>query len=608
MPEPYRAPGAQPWVRIPRGIAAVLVAASLIVSGCATIPDSTSPRVVGELGGESTAEKAITPARDAAPERIVRDFLKANAVADGNYAASRKFIAQAAGSGPWDVPKQAVVVKDIDVIPTERTSNLIKVTIRAQATGFLGADGTFEPTTQSITQNVQLMQVDGQWRIQGLSSVGDTPMLVIDTDQFRSSYRRYLLYFPDPTGRTLVPDARWLTGPRNKLAADLLMLLARGPRADLKDAVFNPFGSNAAVRGAVTDAQGVARDPGVGFSGVRVDFTGLPRMEPDAAKLIAGQVVWTLAGADVQGPYVITVDGASLDDKHTSGWNPNDVAPISPNASSDLAVGLHGVQEGRFVKVSGSQVTPVAGPLGAMNTIRSIGLSGSGRQVAAVLDSGSRGGPGTALMLGPYGGVPTQVLTAGSMTRPSWAPDDIGVWTVLDGNRVVRLRQEQTTGEVTTSDVDSREVAATAPGPITELRLSRDGVRVALVVGGRVLVGVVQTAPNGQARITHLQSVVTDRELAATSVDWQTGDSFVIGRTTADSPVLSVHYDVGDVVALPSRNLSPPVTSIAASASSVYATDSSGVWEIGTGPEGGAQYWSQVDRLAGGRANPVLPG
>ncbi|WEL92391.1 MtrAB system accessory lipoprotein LpqB [Tsukamurella tyrosinosolvens] len=594
-------------IRTPVGKALVILLAALVaLTGCANIPESTSPRAIGDLGGETAApDKGLAPRRDTQPEVIVRDFLKANAVADGNYAASRKFLTPNAN---WQVPKQSVVVKDIDVLPTERSANFMKATIRAQATGFLGADGTFEPAGQSITQNVQLVQVDGQWRVQGLSSVGDTPMLVIDTEQFRTVYRRYLLYFPDPTGRTLVPDARWLAGPRSKLASDLLMLLIRGPRATLADAVFNPFGTNAAVRGAVTNAQGDQRDPGVGFAGVRVDLTGLPRIEPDVARLIAGQVVWSLAGADVQGPYVITVDGSPLDDKHQSGWNPNDVASISPNASSDLAVGLHGVLDGKFVKITGSQVTDVAGPLGASNSIRSIGLSGSGRQVAAVLDAGARGGPGTALALAPYGGVPTQVLTAGSMTRPSWTPDDAGVWTVLDGTRVVRVRQDQTTGEVSTVDVDAGEVAAAAPGPITELRLSRDGVRVALVVGGRVLVGVVQTAPNGRIKIAHLASVVTDRELVASSVDWQTGDTIFIGRTTSDSPVLSVRYDSGEVTAVPSRNLSPPVYNVAVSTTAVYATDSSGVWQIGIGPDSDEQYWSQVDRLAGGRANPVLPG
>ena len=594
-------------IRTPVGKALVILLAALVaLTGCANIPESTSPRVIGDLGGETAApDKGLAPRRDTQPEVIVRDFLKANAVADGNYAASRKFLTPNAN---WQVPKQSVVVKDIDVLPTERSANFMKATIRAQATGFLGADGTFEPAGQSITQNVQLVQVDGQWRVQGLSSVGDTPMLVIDTEQFRTVYRRYLLYFPDPTGRTLVPDARWLAGPRSKLASDLLMLLIRGPRATLADAVFNPFGTNAAVRGAVTNAQGDQRDPGVGFAGVRVDLTGLPRIEPDVARLIAGQVVWSLAGADVQGPYVITVDGSPLDDKHQSGWNPNDVASISPNASSDLAVGLHGVLDGKFVKITGSQVTDVAGPLGASNSIRSIGLSGSGRPAAAVRAAGARGGPGTALALAPYGGVPTQVLTAGSMTRPSWTPDDAGVWTVLDGTRVVRVRQDQTTGEVSTVDVDAGEVAAAAPGPITELRLSRDGVRVALVVGGRVLVGVVQTAPNGRIKIAHLASVVTDRELVASSVDWQTGDTIFIGRTTSDSPVLSVRYDSGEVTAVPSRNLSPPVYNVAVSTTAVYATDSSGVWQIGIGPDSDEQYWSQVDRLAGGRANPVLPG
>ena len=599
-------------LRTPAGkVLVVLLAALVALSGCANIPESTSPRVIGDLGGDTASpDRGPAPRRDSQPEVIVRDFLKANAVADGNYAASRKFLMPNAN---WDVPQRAVVVKDIDVLPTERSANFMKATIRAQATGFLGADGTFEPASQSITQNVQLVQVDGQWRLQGISSVGDTPMLVIDTEQFRVVYRRYLLYFPDPTGRTLVPDARWLAGPRSKLASDLLLLLVRGPRETLKGAVYNPFGTNAGIRGAVTDAQGNQRDPGVGFAGVRVDLTGLPRVEPDVARLVAGQIVWGLAGADVQGPYVITVDGSPLDDKHQSGWNPNDVASISPNASSDLAVGLHGVLDGRFVKITGGQggggqVTPVAGPLGASTSIRSVGLSGSGRQVAAVLDAGGRGGPGTALALAPYGGVPTQVLTAGSMTRPSWTPDDAGVWTVLDGTRVVRVRQDQTTGEVSTSDIDASEVAAAAPGPITELRLSRDGVRVALVVGGRVLVGVVQTQPNGQTKLAHLSSVVTDRELGASSVDWQTGDTIFIGRNTSDSPVLSVRYDFGEIAALPSRNLSPPVYNVAVSTSAVYATDSSGVWEIGIGPDTDEQYWSQVDRLAGGRANPVLPG
>ncbi|TWS18046.1 MtrAB system accessory protein LpqB [Tsukamurella asaccharolytica] len=587
-------------------VLAIVLAALIALTGCATIPESTSPRVIGDLGGESPEpDKGLAPRRDSQPEVIVRDFLKANAVADGNYAASRTFLTPNAN---WQVPQQAVVVKDIDVLPTERTANFLKATIRAQATGFLGADGTFEPAGQSITQNVQLVQVDGQWRVQGLSSVGDTPMLVIDTDQFRTVYRRYLLYFPDPTGRTLVPDARWLAGPRSKLAADLLLQLVRGPRAALADAVFNPFGTNAAVRGAVTNTRGDQRDPGVGFAGVRVDLTGLPRIEPDVARLIAGQIVWTLAGADVQGPYVITVDGSPLDDRHQAGWNPNDVASISPNASSDLAVGLHAVLDGKFVKVTGNQVTDVAGPLGSSTSIRSIGLSWSGRQVAAVLDAGPRGGPATTLAVAPYGGVPTQVLTAGSMTRPSWTPDDSGVWTVLDGTRVVRVRQDQTTGEISTVDVDASEVAAAAPGAITELRLSRDGVRVALVVGGRVLIGVVQTAPNGRIKIAHLASVVTDRELVASSVDWQTGDTIFIGRTTSDSPVLSVRYDSGEVTAVPSRNLSPPVYNVAVSTTAVYATDSSGVWQIGIGPDSDEQYWSQVDRLAGGRANPVLPG
>ncbi|MDF0529045.1 MtrAB system accessory lipoprotein LpqB [Tsukamurella sp. 8F] len=594
--------------RLPRVLLAVVLVLATVAS-CASIPDRSSPRVIGDLGGESTAaDRAIGPVRDAAPEIIVRDFLKANAHAASDYAASRKFLVPA-GTQRWEVPSQAVVVSKIDVIPTERTANVTKMTIRAQSEGRLGSDGTYEPSDGSITQNVQLASVDGQWRIQGLSDVDRSPMLLIDSEEFRSAYRRYLLYYPDPSGRTMVPDARWLASSRQRLPGDLLNLLVRGPRASLQDAVFNPFGRNSSVRGSVTDVAGSPDSAGVGYSGVRVDFDGVPKVEPDVAKLLAGQVVWTLAGADVQGPYVITADGVPLDDKHPSGWNQNDVASVSPTASSDLAMGLHGVLDGRFVKVTSGAATPVAGTLGQLTNIQSVGMSGSGRRVAAVLDTRDRGPDQAAsLLVGAYGGVPTQVLTARSMTRPSWMPDDATLWTVLDGNRVVRLRQDQSTGEVTQMDVDSSEVAPAAPGPITALRLSRDGVRVALVVGGKVLVGVVQQKTNGQPMIAHLQQIATDRDMSASSVDWVSGDEFVVGRTTSDSPVLSVRYDSGDVTALPSRNLSPPVSTVAATQNDVYAADSSGVWEIPIGADASSQYWSQVDRLAGARANPVLPG
>ena len=51
-----------------------------------------------------------------------------------------------------------------------------------------------------------------------------------------------------------------------------------------------------------------------------------------------------------------------------------------------------------------------------------------------------------------------------------------------------------------------------------------------------------------------------------------------------------------------------PVAAVVGPDNAVYVTDSSGVWEISVGPDTDEQYWSQVDRLAGGRANPVLPG
>lgn len=594
-----------------RRVLAVVLALLLTVSGCAAIPDSSTPRVIPQAGRDAPpAHPAPTPRPDAAPEVVVRDFLKANAVAADNYAASRKFLVSS-GASNWQVPVQAAVVERIDVIPDERTSDLTRLTIRAHAVGTLDALGVLAPVTRLITQNVQLQQVGGQWRIQGISSVGDTPMLVIDSDEFRTVYNRHLLYYPDPTGRTLVPDPRWVDSPRKDLPGDLMALLARGPRPSLRDAVYNLFGDAATVRGAVTAARGDEdADPGHGYAGVRVDFDGIGKLQPDQAKLLAAQVVWTLADADVQGPYQINSAGSAIDAQFAAGWGVNDVAAVNPRATSTLSVGLHAVLDGNFVKVTGTAVTPVPGPLGTLGTIRSVGMSDSGKEVAAVLDTAPAADTEqrVTLAIGGYGEVPTRVISAQSLTRPSWAPDDASVWIVVDDEKAVRIRRDRVTGEITQIAVDTAAVGAVAAGPITELRLSRDGVRAVMIVGGRVVVGIVQSKSNGQPMIAHPIVLTTDRDMAATAVDWRSGDSFFVGRNTIDSPIMQVTCDLSNMSPLPSSNLSPPVTAVTASPSNVYVTDSSGVWKIALGSGANSQYWSQVDRLAGGRAVPVLPG
>ena len=82
----------------------------------------------------------------------------------------------------------------------------------------------------------------------------------------------------------------------------------------------------------MTRADGGKTGIGRGYGGARVDLENLTTTDPHSRQLLAAQVIWTLARADIKGPYVINADGAALDDRFADGWNTTDVAATDPGA------------------------------------------------------------------------------------------------------------------------------------------------------------------------------------------------------------------------------------------------------------------------------------
>ena len=66
---------------------------------------------------------------------------------------------------------------------------------------------------------------------------------------------------------------------------------------------------------------------------------------------------------------------------------------------------------------------------------------------------------------------------------------------VVDGNNVVRVIQEAASGQPARIPVDSTAVTTKFPGAITELQLSRDGTRAAMVIEGQVILAGVEQTP-----------------------------------------------------------------------------------------------------------------
>src|SRR5436305_1237181 len=176
------------------------------------------------------------------------------------------------------------------------------------------------------------------------------------------------------------------------------------------------------------------------------------------------------------------------------GWTTSDVAATDPGVADGAGAGLHALVNGSLVGLDGQHTTSVPGAFGRVGDQTGAALSRSGRQVASVVTL-RRGAPDQAasLWIGDLGGEAVQAADGHSLTRPSWSLDD-AVWVVVDSNNVLRAIQEPASGQPARIPVDSAVVASSFPGPITDLQLSRDSTRAAMVINGQViLAGVEQT-------------------------------------------------------------------------------------------------------------------
>jgi hypothetical protein len=143
------------------------------------------------------------------------------------------------------------------------------------------------------------------------------------------------------------------------------------------------------------------------------------------------------------------------------------------------------------------------------------------------------------------------------------------VWTVQDGHTVVRAVRTAS-GTWNASPVNASELANM--GTITQLRLSRDGVRVAAVVSGRsgpsgaegtrVVIGsVVRNNDSVTIFAPHtIQSTVDSVE----DLDWFSQDKLVVVSAKNPLPVGTMPVDGLTFDRIDNANLSPPIAAVAA--------------------------------------------
>ncbi|MGH3561571.1 MAG: GerMN domain-containing protein, partial [Mycobacterium sp.] len=331
-----------------------MLAGILALAGCAGVPSASAPQAIGTV--ERPAPPNLpepTPGMD--PDVLLREFLKATADPANRHLAARQFLTQKA-SDAWDDAGSAMLIDKVVFVET-RSADRVSVTMHADILWSLSDMGVFE-TGEGVLPDpgpIELVRTSGGWRIDRLPNG-----VFLDWQQFQATYKRDTLYFVDPTGKTVVPDPRYVAvSDPDQLATELVSKLIAGPRPEMANGVRNLLAPPLRLRGPVTRADGGKSGVGRGYGGARIDLDSLSTTDPHSRQLLAAQLIWTLARADIKGPYVIDADGAALDDRFADGWTTSDVAATDPGVADGAGAGLHALVGGALVSLDGQRATTV---------------------------------------------------------------------------------------------------------------------------------------------------------------------------------------------------------------------------------------------------------
>lgn len=570
-----------------RAVLATCSAAVLFgVAGCATLPTSTEPHALHEFEGRPDPQLAVEPTKDADPDLILREFFAASADPTSQYQAARRYLTDPMGQA-WEPRDKILILDTFDLTSkpmTDQTKRSYQV--EGRIIGTLEPGGVFRPGNQQYQATMELSQQDGQWRISGLPNE-----VVVDRIELRNHYEPRNLYYYDSTDQALTPDRRWVNSGAASKEDALLNLLVGGPSEVIAPAVTTAASGDVAY---------------TGFADGEYRFTGLADADEKTRARFAAQVVWTLASAGVPGPYPITLNGVPLvgENKDVSEENFPELDPIKKtNGGPDL----YTLSNGSVTSLDGidSEEGPVVEPveeLTKLGSISSIDIGDEGNYAAVVNVSDDE----QALVAGSVDGPSKEVQRAGSFSRPTLEPDHTAAWVVMDGKGVIRADRSTATGEVSVRSVRV-DLPPGIDGEITVLRLSDSGSRVAMIVDGHLVVGVVERGENGsRAVVNTIKYAEAELDGSAVSVDWQPDSSLLVGTSASQRPVVHVEQDGSSLTALPSGNVSGPVVALGATADMMYITDSKVVMRMPL-PTKDSLNWREVPGQQGVRAAPVVP-
>ena len=563
-----------------------VLSVAVLVSSCASLPNSSEPQSLKRLDNPSSQQDS-GPISGREPDLLLRDFYANSANPLKQYAQARNYLTPDANN-QWKPGPETVI---IDRIGMSRNSTAgadhVSYTVTGTIVGTLGEGGAYNPRNEDYRAVVTLERRDGEWRIAELPN-----QAIIERTELRNRYIPRDLYFFDPTGNTLVPDRRWMFAGTNTQDTALISLLLAGPSPTLAPGVMDELPNSAAY---------TRTNNGV------YELTGLSRLSEAARRRLAAQLTWTLALAEISEPFSFSIDGDLVrNDRNNPKLSVNDFPEYNPSASGTSAGVLYALTNGKASSISDGNVVAVPGFLGTNGGIESMDVASLNHTnvAASVVTTNAEGDKKSQLYMGPVDGDSTKILTAATLTKPTFEANSQAVWTVMDGNKVMRVAQSSSSSSISQTEVDTSELGENH-GDISVLRLSPTGVQAAFIVDGRVYVATVARPTAGDRKLTNVRELVPAIGDSAITLEWSVNSTLLVGTVSTDTPVWRAEVDGSSAIPLSSGNIVAPVVAVSSNSSTVFITDSRAALQLST--SGNSTYWREVPGLEGARSITIVP-
>lgn len=436
----------------------IVLSIALALAGCAGVPDSSVPVVVGPAptGAGNGQDPGLGiqpggPVDGSSSDQIVRDFFKALTAADPEFKVAREYLTPDVAKS-WRPGGGVLVVGTAWGAQPGTKDGTVNFT--ADRVAQVDDTGVYSADSGPLSYEFHLTEIDGEWRI---NNPPEAPW--IDATAFGQVYQDINLYFANPAGTTVVPDIRYYRETHEQLANRMVKGLLDGPSSALAPAVRDEFEEPVALRSGIK----------LGSDTVDVDLTGLKGKSEQQLGVLAAQLVWTLGQVNVSA-IQISNDGTPLDiSGNGTVQTAADWAGFDPDAMPVNATGYY--IDGGAVFTDAAQ--PVAGPVGAGEyAVTDAAVSLDGTQIATI----SAGSSPPVLHVGAINSPLSGVDLPGtvSLASPTWGGSSTEVWVVRNGSEIVQV------------GLKAPPVIVSAPslselGEVRSIAMSRDGTRLAVI-------------------------------------------------------------------------------------------------------------------------------